>query len=731
MKHEITVIKKHGRIESFKPSKIVRAIEKSAERAMVVLPTELKDAVVADVIKQIEKGCFVSEDRFGYVVKVEQLHKMVEKALKGVDSDVADSYINYRNYRNTLAEMTSKVWDRTQTILYRGDKENSNADSMLVSTKQSLVRGELSKQFYQQFFLTPDELKASEEGFIYVHDMRDRLYTSNCCLADVGRIMKGGFENANIWINEPKSVDVACDVMGDIIMSMAAQQYGGYTVPHVDEILAYYCEKSYKRYYDELVSDCAELTDGEMDYEKVKARAMRKVRRELEQGIQGHEIKLNTVASSRGDYPFVTYTFGAYEHLPVGSMRREFAKMVCEVILEVRKNGQGKKGYEKPVLFPKLNFLYIENLHGEGMEDEYLYDLAIQCSSKAMYPDYLSLTGEGYIPDMYKKYGKVVSLMGCRASLSPWYERGGIEQEDENDYPVFVGRFNIGAVSLHLPLIYQEAKTTGQDFYQLLDKYLEMIRQIHRRTYDYLGEMRASMNPLGFTQGGFYGGNLRYEDKIKPVLASATASFGITALNELCELHSGKPISEDNSFAIEVMEYINKRVAEFKSIDKHLYAIYGTPAESLVGLQVEQFRKRFGIVKNVSDKSYVSNSFHCHVAEPLTPFEKQDKEYEMWDYFNGGKIAYNRYPVGYNLQAMKQIVRRGMHKGFYLGVNLALSYCDDCGHQEVDMDICPKCGSNNLTKIDRMNGYLSYSRVKGDSRLNDAKMAEIKDRKSM
>ena len=719
------VIKKDGRREAFDPNKIKSAVNKSAERVMVEVDDNTHKMISDYVAKLLQEEYENSE------MKVETVHKLVEIKLEELQPEVAKSYRNYRNFRKTLAEMTDKVWNRTQTILYRGDKENSNADSTLVSTKQSLVRGELSKQFYQQFFLTPDELQATEDGFIYVHDMRDRLYTANCCLADVGRIMKGGFENANIWINEPKSVDVACDVMGDIILSMAAQQYGGYTVPHVDEILAYYCEKSYQRYFEELTAISEEVTGGVADYEKTKAIAMRKVRRELEQGIQGHEIKLNTVASSRGDYPFVTYTFGAYEHLPVGSMRREFAKMVCEVILEVRKNGQGKKGFEKPVLFPKLNFLYIENLHGEGMEDEYLYDLAIECSAKAMYPDYLSLTGEGYIPDMYKKYGKVVSLMGCRASLSPWYERGGIHQEDENDYPVFVGRFNIGAVSLHLPLIYQEAKTTGQDFYQLLDRYLQMVRDIHKRTYDYLGEMRASMNPLGYTQGGFYGGNLNYDDKIAPVLKSATASFGITALNELCQLHYGKSITQDNSFAIEVMEYINKRVAEFKEEDGHLYAIYGTPAESLVGLQVKQFRDRFGIIENVSDKDYVSNSFHCHVAEDITPFEKQDKEYEMWNLFNGGKIAYNRYPVSYNTKAMKSVVRRGMHKGFYLGVNLALSYCDDCGHQEVDMEVCPKCHSTNLTKIDRMNGYLSYSRVKGDSRLNDAKMAEIAERKSM
>ena len=341
------------------------------------------------------------------------------------------------------------------------------------------------------------------------------------------------------------------------------------------------------------------------------------------------------------------------------------------------------------------------------------------------------MSGEGYISEMYQKYGRVISPMGCRAFLSPWYERGGMKPADENDKPIFVGRFNIGAVSLHLPMILAQSRSENRDFYEVLDYYLEMIRNLHIRTYDYLGEMRASTNPLAYCEGGFYGGHLKPSDKIKPLLKPMTASFGITALNELQELYNGKSIREDGEFALEVMRYINKKVNEYKEEDGILYAIYGTPAESLCGLQIEQFRKKYGIVENVSDRPYVSNSFHCHVTENMTPIEKQDKEGRFWELCNGGKIQYVRYPVGYNKEAIRTLVRRAMKKGFYEGVNLSLAYCDDCGYQELDMEVCPKCGSRNLTKIDRMNGYLSYSRVKGDTRLNKAKMAEIAERVSM
>ena len=265
----------------------------------------------------------------------------------------------------------------------------------------------------------------------------------------------------------------------------------------------------------------------------------------------------------------------------------------------------------------------------------------------------------------------------------------------------------------------------------MLDYYLNLIRQLHIRTYDYLGEMRASTNPLAYCEGGLYGGHLGIHDKIKPLLKSATASFGITALNELQQLHNKKSLAEDGQFALEVLEHINEKVNEFKKEDGNLYAIYATPAENLCGLQVKQFRNKYGIIENVSDREYVSNGFHCHVTEDITPIEKQDLEYRFWELSNGGKIQYVKYPIDYNVGAVKTLIRRAMKMGLYEGVNLSLAYCDDCGHQELEMDTCPKCGSKNLTKIDRMNGYLSYSRVKGDTRLNDAKMAEIKERKSM
>ena len=708
------VIKKDGTKEEFNVDKIIAAVNKSASRIMYRF-TEKEISFICEYAK--EKAKERSEDG----ITIPEMHNIVEGALDQVNPSVAKSYRDYRNYKQDFIHMMDEVYTKSQSIRYIGDKSNANTDSALVATKRSLIFNELNKELYRKFFMNRDELQACKDGYIYIHDQSARLDTMNCCLFDIGNVLSGGFEMGNVWYNEPKTLDTAFDVMGDIILSTAAQQYGGFTVPEADKVLAPYAEKSYQKYKEEFLKYADSSWQG--TEEKAEQYAMDKVKRDFDQGWQGIEYKLNTVGSSRGDYPFVTVTIG------LGTER--FEKMASVTLLNVHMGGQGKPGNKKPVLFPKIVFLYDENIHGPGKCCEDVFEAGVACSSKTMYPDWLSMSGKGYISSMYKRYKKVISPMGCRAFLSPWYERGGMHPADDEDKPVFVGRFNIGAVSLHLPMILAKSRSESRDFYEVLDYYLEMIRNLHKRTYDYLGNMKASTNPLAYCEGGFYGGHLKPGDRIKTLLKPMTASFGITALNELQELYNGRSIAEDGAFALEVLEYINKKVNEFKEADGWLYAIYGTPAESLCGLQVEQFRKMYGIVENVSDRPYVSNSFHCHVTEDLTPIEKQDLEGRFWELCNGGKIQYVRYPIDYNIEAIKSLIRRAMYLGYYEGVNLSLAYCDDCGHQELEMDVCPVCGSRNLTKIDRMNGYLSYSRVHGDTRLNEAKMAEIAERKSM
>ena len=710
MKKDIMIVKKNGNLEKFDPDKVKKAIISSAERVMVDLTEEALDTVVSKVLDLLNTQTSNPT--------VEQVHSCCEAALEQVNPLVAKSYREYRDYKKEIVHILDKVYKKAQMITYIGDKECSNMDSALVTTQRCLIYNSLNKELYKKFFLTANEIEACKDGYIYIHDMAYRRDTMNCCLFDMANVLKDGFEMSNIWYTEPKTLQTAFNVMGDVIINTTAMQYGGFTVPEVDTVLKRYAKMSFDMYYQEYLD-----IKGKEYREEAEEYAWRKTIRECEQGYQGIEYKLNTVSSSRGDYPFVTFSFGVDTD--------KFAVMITKTILDVHRKGQGKKGFKKPTLFPKLVFLYDKKVHGKDgvLRDSFL--TAIKCSEKTMYPDYLSLSGEGYVPQMYKKYGKIVSPMGCRAFLSPWYENGGMHPIDKNDKPVFTGRFNIGVVSLHLPMILAKAREEQKDFYEVLDYYLEMIRHIHIRTYRYLAKRRASTNPLAYCQGGFYGGRLKPDDSVEEVLKSATASFGITALNELQVLYNGKSIVEDGQFALDVMKYINMKTTEFKEEDHILYAIYGTPAENLCGLQVKQFRKKYGIIPGVSSREYVSNSFHCGVWEDITGIEKQDLEEKYWDLFRGGRIQYVRYNLSYNTKAMITYIERAMEKGLYEGVNLSLAYCNHCGHEELDMDCCPKCGSCDLTKIERMNGYLSYSRVHGDTMLNDSKMAEISERKSM
>jgi anaerobic ribonucleoside-triphosphate reductase len=427
----LQIIKKDGTLENYDEQKIINACNKAARRAMIELSDQDYQIICNAVYDKLVENDLEETEIY-------EMHNIVEAVLEEHYPLIAKMYKEYRNYKKDFVHMMDKVYERSQAIRYIGDKSNANTDSALVATKRSLIYNELNGELYKKFFLTLNEKQAMKDGYIYIHDRSARLDTFNCDLMRVGYIMQGGFEMGNVWYNEPNSLDTAFDVMGDIILSTAAQQYGGFTVPEVDKILAPYAEKSYQKYYNEYYKIIKELEEidfvhisDDLQYkldidniynpktfeemllnDAAKRYATRKVQRDFEQGWQGIEYKLNTVGSSRGDYPFVTMT--------IGLATDKFGKMAAITLLNVHKEGQGKKGFKRPVLFPKIVFLYDKNLHGDGSE-EYpsadVFNAGIACSSKTMYPDWLSLTGNGYVPEMYKKYGRVVSPMGkCKSA---------------------------------------------------------------------------------------------------------------------------------------------------------------------------------------------------------------------------------------------------------------------------------------------------------------------------
>lgn len=481
----------------------------------------------------------------------------------------------------------------------------------------------------------------------------------------------------------------------------------GFTLAEIDKVLLPYAKKTFQNAYNRYLK---------LNYEEAFFEAWGCLERELEQGFQSLELKLNTVPCSRGDFAFTTLTFGTWD-IMMDDLDRDIMKLIGETILKTRMKGHGGK----QVVFPKLVFLY----DGDKIkEDEYhreLFELAVQCSSKCMYPDYLSLN-LGKVADIYKRTGAITSPMGCRAYLTEWHD-------PKTNEAITIGRCNIGAVSLNLPLIWKVAENENKNFFDVLSDRMEVIREFLKKRYDALRHTKACTNPMCFTQGGLYKGFLNPEDKIGDLVNYMTASFGITALNELSILATGKTLKEDRSFATVVVDFINDKIEEFKEEDGYLYALYGTPAESLCGTQARQYREYTG---DNQFGDYFSNSFHLHVSEDVTPIEKQDKEYELFHKCTGGHIQYVRLDNPSNIDAVRSLIKRGMSMGFYQGVNFDAAYCEDCGKHSTNVgNTCPHCGSHNLSVISRICGYLGYSNVNGKTRMNDAKMSEIADRVSM
>lgn len=695
------IIKKDGTREDWCFDKIKVAIDKATKRANAKYP-EWK-------LWQIEgyiEGILYNKTE----VTTEALHGYVIDALNRYLPEVGKTYQEYRDYKNTYAKAFESVKSEADTVLLLGDRENANFDSSLISTKGSLIKGYLTKELFKQFYLSKEEKELVKRGDIYIHDLRDMIFNSfNCCLFDIGNVLKGGFEMSNVKYTEPTSVLSALQVIGDITLVATAQQFGGFTLAEIDKVLLPYAKKTYDNAFKKYSEQC------NMEYDESCAMAMGDLKRELEQGFQSLELKLNTVPCSRGDFAFTTLTFGTWDVM-MDDPNRDIMRMIGETILKTRMKGHGGK----QVVFPKLVFLYDEDKIKEDEDHKELFELAVKCSSQCMYPDYLSLN-HGKVADIYKRTGAITSPMGCRAYLTEWYDKEG--------NAITIGRCNIGAVSLNLPLIWQVAKKEDKGFFYVLKDRMEVIREFFKKRYDAIRHTKACTNPMCFTQGGLYGGNLKPEDEIGSLTEYMTASFGITALNELSILATGKTLKEDSKFANIVVDFINENIEEFKKEDGYLYALYGTPAESLCGTQAKQYREYTG---DNQFGDYFTNSFHLHVSEDVTPFEKQDKEYELFHKCNGGHIQYVRVDNPDNVDAVKALVQRGMSMGFYQGVNFDAAYCEDCGSHSTNVgNTCPHCGSHNLSVISRVCGYLGYSNVNGKSRMNDAKMAEIKDRKSM
>lgn len=699
-KPEVRVVKKSGRIEPFLPEKIVKAVSSASPG--------LSEGKLSQIVRTVTASVL---DDGKDLISTDELHEKVENTLKNLSPESYDNYAIYRRYKKRMSKSYDVARQESEKILLSGDKENANRDSQLNSTKQTLTAEAFMKQLVRDFELSPEVRRAHEEGWLYIHDLGARyLRQANCCLFDMGNLLKGGFSLNGMEYAEPKYFSSAMSVMGDVVLSASGQQFGGFTVPEIDDILAPYAEKSYRSHLDTLKD-----MDLDLDEETLEEQAKKLTLREIEQGVQGFETKLNTISSSLGQVPFVTVSFG----LNTSFWGRE----VTRAFLNTRIKGMGKTRIT--AVFPKLVMLMRKDVNRDkNSPNRDLYDLAVECSKTRLYPDYLSLdqtpTGGNNLATIYERSGEAVTGMGCRAYLSPYWD---------GDKEVYTGRGNLGAVSLNLPKMAIEANGDLDEFFRLIDATVEIVWDYLLSYREKVGKQRASTNPLFYAEGGAWK-QLSPDDEIFSTIEAFTNSLGYVGVNEAVTALTGESILKNHDLAVQIVSHLADLVKQATKRYGVLFAIYSTPAESLCYTFQRMNRAQYGVIEGVTDREYMTNSFHVPVWEEVSVPEKIAFEQPFHEIATGGRISYCEFPYGTDTDILTEAIDFAMDNGMYYGVNVVSSSCNRCSNVGDFFDTCPKCGSDDIVSVTRVCGYLSFSKSgsNDDGRYNPGKQAEILDR---
>lgn len=679
----LNVMKKDGHIEVFDTKKIQEAILASARKILSneeEYDMQQKALIIANEVARFLNS---TEDE-NAVIMTSKIHNVVLEILSKEWEVVGASYGMYRNYRKQMAKTFLKSYEESETVLHDGDKENANKDSDLNSTKQALIANNNMRGYMETFEMDKDWVEAHKQGWIHIHDLAERyLRQQNCCLFNMAGLLDGGFQLNGTVYAEPKHFDSAINVVGDVTLFASAQQYGGFTIPEIDTVLAKYAEKSYQSNLKFILDKFGDITNEDI-METLEQTAYDMTVRELEQGFQGFETKLNTISNSLGQIPFVTITFG----LDTTQWGREISK----AILNVRIKGIGEN--KSTAVFPKLSFLHRKEINGSPESPNYdIKQLGIQCSRLRLYPDWLSLDS-GNLAEVYERSNQVVSGMGCRAYLSPFWDEQGNE--------IYTGRSNIGAVTLNLPKIGLEAKGDWNKFFDLVDKYSDIIFAIHEDYYTKISKTKGSSNPLYFCEGGAWT-KVGYDEEVGKIYEASTASLGYIGIYETLKAMN-VPKEEYLKYGTKIVAYLKKLTEKATINYNHLYALYSTPAESLCYRFQKINRKDYGVIEDVTDREYITNSFHVPVWEDVSVPEKIAFEAPFHKLATGGRISYNEFVYGVDNSVLEQAINFAMEKGMYYGVNVVAGTCNQCGYSGDFHDNCPKCGTHDITVVTRVCG---------------------------
>lgn len=702
----VNVIKRNGNEVAFDKEKIKIAIEKAMHSSNGIYIEGQADIIASEIEEEAK-----NKEQPITIYEIEE--KVFSKLISYKNPATARSYEGYRSVqsykreRNTTDEDILGLLDKTNKSVM---DENSNKNAIIASTQRDLIAGEVSKDIAKRKMIPADLVEAHESGAIHIHDMDYIIQPIfNCCLVNMKDMLDRGTVVNGKMIETPKSFQVACNVMTQIIAQIASNQYGGQSINI--SCLGKYLRRSYEKNLNLAIETLG-------DVELATKMADKMTQKDLESGIQTMQYQINTLMTSNGQAPFVTL----FMHLEDNDPHAEEVAKIIEEILKQRIQGiKNDAGVYVTPAFPKLIYVLDENNVKKESKYYYLTSLAIRCTAKRMYPDYISAK---IMKENYE--GNVFSPMGCRAFLSPY--------QDENGKYKFEGRFNMGVCSLNIPQIAILANGDEEKFFEILDKRLDLAKRVGILRYEHLKNVTSDSSPIHWQHGAI--ARLDKHESIAKLLEGgyATVSLGYIGIYEATFLTKG--VSHTNpvgyEFAMKIMDRMNEAVVRWTKETGIKFALYGTPAESLTHRFCQIDKSRFGVLENVTDKGYYTNSFHVDVREKISAFEKFTFESKFQNKSSGGCISYVEIPnMGHNLEALETMVKFIYDNIQYAEFNTKSDYCAECGYDgEIKLNDngvweCPQCGNTDkatLTVVRRTCGYL------GENFWNEGRTKEIHDR---
>nr|WP_277895951.1 anaerobic ribonucleoside-triphosphate reductase [Enterococcus lactis] len=688
--HQMKVIKRDGRHVDFDEQKINEALIKAEKKIHGSLSplTYEKIQMIADLVVQEIKS------RFAENVKIYEIQNIVEHILlEKNEYELAEEYINYRTKRDFARSKATdinfsieKLINKDQTVV----NENANKDSNVFNTQRDLTAGIVGKSIGLKM-LPPHIANAHQKGDIHYHDLDYHPYTpmTNCCLIDFKGMLNNGFKIGNAEVESPKSIQTATAQISQIIANVASSQYGGCSADRTDELLAPFAELNYKKH----LKDAEEWIDSP---ERQKEYAKAKTKKDIFDAMQSLEYEINTLFTSNGQTPFTSLGFGLGENW--------FEREIQKAILQIRINGLGSE--KRTAIFPKLILTLKKGVNLNPEDPNYdIKQLALECATKRMYPDILN-------------YDKIVELtgsfkvpMGCRSFLQGW--------KDENGQEVNVGRMNLGVVTLNLPRIAIESKGDQNKFWQLLSDRLEIMKDALLYRVERCKEAIPANAPILYMYGAF-GKRLSRTDSVNELFKNrrATVSLGYIGLYEVASAFFGgewETNPEAKAFTLDIVKELKANADAWGDEYGYHFSVYSTPSESLTDRFCRLDTEKFGIIENITDKEYYTNSFHYDVRKNPTPFEKLEFEKDYPKYCSGGFIHYCEYPMlQQNPKALEAVWDFAYDKIGYLGTNTPIDHCYQCGFEgdfkptERGFE-CPECGNHDPKTCDvvkRTCGYL-------------------------